>query len=407
MKTILSIIIAVVLFVGFYMFFAKSVTTDKPLEVPGPLLTGATGRPPEGGGAGLKSWAMFRGGQRLLGTTPAVLTDSLTFLWKFKTGAAVKSSPAILRDKVFVGSGDGNVYAIDLNSGREIWKYKTEGPIEAAACVIDGAVFVGSSDTFFYAIDSSDGSELWKYETGGKILGGANWFLTKDKKLWILVGSYDSKLYCFDSGNGRVVWQYQTDSFVNGTPAIANARAVFGGCDSMIHVVSVTDGKSVRMIDGGTYIAASPALYEDEAYIGNYDNVFMCADISQNNDPNKSILWEYSDRDEPFFSSAAVSDEFVIVGSRDKRLHCLNRRDGSVAWTFQTQGEVDSSPVICSDKVIVGSEDGRLYMINLSDGKELWSYEIGSSITSSPAVAAGKVVIGSDDGYIYAFGEQR
>ncbi len=82
---------------------------------------------------------------------------------------------------------------------------------------------------------------------------------------------------------------------------------------------------------------------------------------------------------------------------------CLNK----VVWTFNTLGEVDSSPVICGDKVIIGSEDGRLYLLKLSDGKQIWSYDIGQPVTSSPAVANQMVVVGSDDGYVYAFSSQR
>ena len=86
------------------------------------------------------------------------------------------------------------------------------------------------------------------------------------------------------------------------------------------------------------------------------------------------------------------------------RLHCVKRDTGEIVWTFQTQGEVESSPVLSLDKVVVGSGDGRLYLIRLADGEELWSYEIGAPIKASPAVAAGRVVIGAEDGYVYAFG---
>ena len=88
-------------------------------------------------------------------------------------------------------------------------------------------------------------------------------------------------------------------------------------------------------------------------------------------------------------------------------LHCVERDTGKMIWTFQTQGEVDSSPVISMDKVVVGSSDGFLYMVNLANGKELWNYEIGAPIVASPAVAEGRVVIGSEDGYLYAFGPKR
>ena len=137
----------------------------------------------------------------------------------------------------------------------------------------------------------------------------------------------------------------------------------------------------------------------DQVYVGNYDNIFLKADIN-----SEKILWEYKESDAPFFSSPAIGEDRVVVGSRDEHVHCIDRNDGKKIWTFATLGEVDSSPVICGDKVIVGSEDGNIYMIKLSDGSKVWSYEIGQGITSSPAVAQGMVVIGCDDGYVYAFG---
>ena len=114
--------------------------------------------------------------------------------------------------------------------------------------------------------------------------------------------------------------------------------------------------------------------------------------------------WTFHDRDFPYFSSPAVTPEFVVFGGRDKRLHCVKRADGQAVWSFATRGKVDSSPVVCGDKVIVGSDDGRVYVVSLETGKEVWSYEVGQPIESSPAVAHGKVVIGCDDGGVYCFG---
>jgi outer membrane protein assembly factor BamB len=166
--------------------------------------------------------------------------------------------------------------------------------------------------------------------------------------------------------------------------------------------VSLADGSEAAQIDSGSFIAASAAILEGQVYIGNYDNVFLKADIAA-----RKILWRYAGGDYPYFSSPAVGRDVVVFGGRDKNVHCVGRDDGKVVWTFKTLGEVDSSPVICGDKVVVGSEDGRIYMIRLSDGSKVWSYEIGQPVTSSPAVAKGMVVVGCDDSYVYAFGAKQ
>ena len=348
------------------------------------------------------NWPMFRGGRNLSGVASGALPDSLTAVWKFKTGDEVKSSPVIVDDRVFVGSSDANVYAIDWASGQKVWAYKTTDAIEATPCVVEGSVFVGSLDGFLYALNAQDGSLLWKYETEGQILGAANWTRSPDGRLWILVGSYDNMLHCLDAKDGSVVWTYETDNYINGSPAVDDQKTVFGGCDAMIHVVSLVDGSKVAQIDSGSYIAASAAFLDGQVYVGNYDNVFIRADIAAG-----KIIWEYKESDSPFFSSPAVNEDVVIFGGRDSLVHCVGREDGKVVWTFKTLGEVDSSPVICGDRVVVGSEDGRLYVLKLSNGRKVWSYETGQPITSSPAVARGMVVVGCDDGYVYAFGAKR
>ncbi|MHC4435162.1 MAG: outer membrane protein assembly factor BamB family protein [Planctomycetota bacterium] len=345
-------------------------------------------------------WPMFHGGRGLLGRAAGTLGDSLELLWKFETADQIKASPVIADDIVYVGSSDANMYAIDFETGNQIWKYRSPDVIEATPCVVEGSVYVGCSDGFLYALDAKTGSLKWKYETEGEILGAANWMRSADgQSLWILVGSYDNRLHCVDSTSGQAVWTYETDNYINGSPAVSDQKTVFGGCDAIIHVVSLTDGTKVAGIDGGSYIAGSAAFLDGQIYVGNYDNVFVRADIA-----TEKIVWEYAESDAPFFSSPAIGADVVIFGGRDKRVHCVGRDDGKVVWTFQTLGEVDSSAAICGDKVVIGSEDGRLYMLKLSDGTKIWSYEIGQPITSSPAVVAGKVVVGCDDGYVYAFG---
>jgi hypothetical protein len=54
---------------------------------------------------------MFRGDPAHTGvTTGAVFNGQGGVRWRFRTGGAVRSSPAVIRTRVFVGSGDGTLY---------------------------------------------------------------------------------------------------------------------------------------------------------------------------------------------------------------------------------------------------------------------------------------------------------
>src|SRR5438309_1152012 len=91
-------------------------------------------------------WPMFRGNPSLTGLASGSLENKLTLLWSFKTEKPVKSSPAIVGNRVYVGSDDGRLYAIDFAKGIKLWDFKTEGTVESSPLVMGNRVYVGSSD---------------------------------------------------------------------------------------------------------------------------------------------------------------------------------------------------------------------------------------------------------------------
>jgi len=349
------------------------------------------------------AWRHYRGSERQLGVAPGKLAEKLKPLWKFKTGGALLSSPVVADGRVFIGSLDKHVYALNLRDGKKIWSFKAGDEIEAPPSVIGNAVVIGAADGYLYSLDAATGKLRWKYQTDDKILGAANWATAPNRQgTWIVVGSYDNRLHCVNAETGKRIWTYETGNYVNGAPALSDGKVIFGGCDGIIHVVRLADREKGNTVEIKDFIAASVALDGRFAFIGHYGNEFVCADIVAG-----KIVWTYRDRAFPFFSSPAVTADRIVVGSRDKRVHCLRRRDGKPLWTFRTRGKVDSSPVVCDHKVVVGSEDGRVYLLRLNDGKEIWNYPIGAPVMSSPAVVDGKIIIGADDGYLYAFGAAR
>src|SRR5690606_14608992 len=136
-----------------------------------------------------------------------------------------------------------------------------EGPIESSPLVLGNSVYIGSSDGFLYALDAAKGTVLWKFETEDKILGGPNWVQAPDGKgTRILAGSYDFRLYSFDADTGKTDWTYETGNYINGTPAVAEGKTVFGGCDALLHVISLKDGQKIKEVEAGAYIAGSGAF---------------------------------------------------------------------------------------------------------------------------------------------------
>ncbi len=347
-------------------------------------------------------WPLFRGEPSLRGVAPGTVPAQLELLWTYESGGAITSSPVVSEGKVYFGSDDMAVHAVDAQTGKGLWKFETDDIIEAPALVRDGMLFIGSSDFFFYSLDAGTGELRWKHETEDKILGGANWVTLSDGSPRLVVGSYDSKLYCFDPKTGEKHWEYATRNYINGTPAVSGEEVVFGGCDAILHVVSVRDGTSKRQVELGEacHVAGSVAWIDDEVYFGHYGNEFLCFDMKAN-----QRKWSHVHPRHPFFSSPSIGQDRVVFGGRDKKLHCVDRKTGETLWEVPTKRKVDGSPVICGDKVVFGSADGRLFVVTLADGKQEWTYDLGKGIYASPAVAAGRVYVGGSDGLLYCFGD--
>lgn len=90
--------------------------------------------------------------------------------------------------------------------------------------------------------------------------------------------------------------------------------------------------------------------------------------------------------------------------ARPLRYHRAVAATGSINWARPTGGPIYfSSPAVANGILYIGSTDGKAYALDAATGGILWTYATGHEITRSPAVAGGLVYIGSDDGNLYAF----
>jgi len=86
--------------------------------------------------------------------------------WVFTAGDLITGTPAAAGRRVFVGSRDGVIYAINDLTGRAIWRYPADragSPISSAPILVGDTVIVRCGERSIVALSQADGQLRWEY----------------------------------------------------------------------------------------------------------------------------------------------------------------------------------------------------------------------------------------------------
>jgi uncharacterized repeat protein (TIGR01451 family) len=309
--------------------------------------------------------------------------------WTYATGAFVESSPAVVNGVVYIGSDDGNLYALNASTGQKLWSFSTGSGqrILDAPAVANGMVYIGSYDGILYALNANTGKQLWSFVTGTNPVVGAP---TVVNGVVYVSGGIPETLYALNGSTGKMLWSDGNSIGGWNSAAMANGVVFIGSFDNNLRAIDARSGRvlwSYAVADG--FVDSSPAVADGVVYIGSWDGAVYAVKAS-----NGALLWSYP-TGSFITSSPAIAKGVVYIGSWDKTVYALDAKTGARMWSFTTGDSVESSPAVANGVVYVGSDDFNLYALNASDGHSLWSYPTKAYVQSSPAVV---------DGVVYAAG---
>jgi outer membrane protein assembly factor BamB len=331
------------------------------------------------------------------------ITGSGTVYGATKTFTTATVSIATL-PVIYIGGQDGNVYAVNANTGEQIWSFAAKDLVVSSPMYADGVIYVGSRDGNVYALDALTGKQKWAFATGGNVPGCP----TVANGL-VYVGSYDKKMYAINASNGTKKWEVLTGGTVESSPAIWQNKAFFGSGDGKFYVVDANTGATIRAaVSIGTSIRSSPTISNTLGivYVGS-DNGNLYA-FDGNTGTQK---WAFKTAG-AVDSSPVLTNSLLYVGSRDHKLHALDPLGGKESWSFDAGADVYSSPAALNGTVYVGSDNYRLFALDGDKGTKKWEFVATHIwVSSSPVVVNDMVIVGSWDGHLYSIntadGKQR
>ncbi|MBX6383828.1 MAG: serine/threonine-protein kinase, partial [Microbispora sp.] len=202
---------------------------------------------------------------------------------------------------------------------------------------------------------------------------------------------------------GVIGWQLH-----EGTPDTPGANPATGtsgphtGASPTLAQKSPTSSRTLEhgalkwSVTTGGEVYSSPAVVDGVVYVGSWDHKLYAIDAATGRK-----RWSFT-TGAWVYSTPAVADGVVYVGSDDSELYAIDAATGRKRWSFTTGRAVESSPAVADGVVYVGSWGGKLHAIDAATGRKRWSFTTGDSVDSSPVVVDGVVYVGSNDHKLYA-----
>jgi len=72
-------------------------------------------------------------------------------LWKYNTLGKINGSPVISGASVVIASGDGRIYVLDLQTGKQTWMYEMGSPSSSTPAIIQDLLVIASEDGRVFA----------------------------------------------------------------------------------------------------------------------------------------------------------------------------------------------------------------------------------------------------------------
>src|SRR5262245_30795860 len=106
----------------------------------------------------------------------------LEVVWQFETqwikgrlhedpwgGSSWPGQPSIDTKQVYFGSADGNLYALNRETGKLVWSFKTGDSLKATPTIAGDRIIASGLDYYVYCLNARDGSLIWKFKTGFEV----------------------------------------------------------------------------------------------------------------------------------------------------------------------------------------------------------------------------------------------
>lgn len=259
-------------------------------------------------------------------------------IWTLALNNSLTATPAFDATRAYFPLEGDQLAAYDLTTGTRLWLSAIHTTFEPAAG--DDLVFVVRPGGLS-ALRAADGTSAWELPLAETVVVPPVW-----DNGWLLVATTSSEVLAFRAADGTLLWRRTVGTVAHARPALADHYVYLPGSDSRVVALRVDTGAPVW-----------------ERRLGGAANEIL------------------------------VNGDRLYLGSQDRFFYCLNARDGSVEWRWQTGGPVIGLPVVDERTAYFVSLDNVLRALNKSSGVQRWKIPLPLRPATGPLRAAESVLV--------------
>jgi len=329
--------------------------------------------------------------------------------------------PVVAYGKVLSASRDGDAYAFDENTGDQVW-YADLSDIDnqrgffddkVSALISGGAVaginkvFFGSENGEVIALDAENGKLSWKGKVKGEVIAAPA--LDSGK---LIVNTSSGVLKAFNASNGQDEWQIEQDVpplSLRGisAPLIAGGGVVVGSADGSLAVYLLEQGRQGWSVDIGEATGSTEldrVIDVDSTPLAFGENVYTVSsrgNLSAIELRTGRVLWQ---REYSSYHDISISGNTLFLTDIKGHIYAIDRNNGLELWSqlsFTNRGVTGPAPI--GNYVVVGDFEGYLHWLDQATGEVVARHHVDSSgIHTTPTVANGVLYSQSRDGDLEA-----
>ncbi|UCE04661.1 MAG: PQQ-binding-like beta-propeller repeat protein [bacterium] len=368
--------------------------------------------------------------------------------WTFFTEGPVRFAPTIFINRLYVGSDDGYVYCLKLNTGKPVWKYRVGPsdekvlgngrmislwPVRTSILVDDGIVYFGAGvfpyeGIYICALDADDGSVVWKNDTIGDrahelAFGGISpqsYLVASENILYVPSGR--AMPAAFDKTNGNFLYYCLPGGKVGGTWLLLDKENVIAGVDWSGTPAKVTYDQETgkKMEDAHAWFPGVDLVVTPEvSYTATENGIFAMnrvefqtavEKVTDLKEETQQLRSKIKDVEKKLQNAVDTTRNKLTQqwGDLSKKINKLadsekQLKDSVKKWECPAKNL--NSLILAGDKLFAGG-DGIVLAVDAQTGEQLWKTNVEGKVCGL-AASNGNLFISTDNGNIYCFGESE